>query len=323
MDADIPILTKYFHYALSREEQDELCAWRKQSPENEDLYTKMRDLRLAFEYKQRDTVEEVARGLAEIRTGIEKKHNKSKWKRIVSYAAVITALTVMGIFGLNHSLSARYTVISVAPNGAVKKVLLPDSSLVWLASNAELRIPSDFSDKERSVYLSGRGYFDIRKRNGTPFLVTSDILNVLVTGTSFDLTVNTEKKTVETLLVSGKVTLQNRKRKSLLDIVPGEKVVYEAQKNCLFVEKVDVQTFTAWHLDQITFENATLREIVNKLSLIYDVNINLESRKIAEHRFRYIINREESLTEVLDLLSYLAPIEYVIEGDEVFIYEKH
>ncbi len=85
---------------------------------------------------------------------------------------------------------------------------------------------------------------------------------------------------------------------------------------------MDVKAHTSWYLDQITFENATLREIVNKLSVIYDVNINLESAKLADHRFRYVINREETLVDVLDLLCYLAPIGYHINKNEVFITEQ-
>ena len=69
----------------------------------------------------------------------------------------------------------------------------------------------------------------------------------------------------------------------------------------------------------MTFENSTLREIVNKLSMIYDVNINLESKELADRRYRCVINREETLEEVLDILKLLAPINYRIDENEVFI----
>jgi ferric-dicitrate binding protein FerR (iron transport regulator) len=126
---------------------------------------------------------------------------------------------------------------------------------------------------------------------------------------------------VETILASGKVVLQDNRKEDVYEMSPGEKVVFNAENNSYSVSTVDVNTLTSWHLDQIKFENATLREIVNKLSLIYDVNINLESKKLADRRYRYVINREESLKEVLDILSYLAPIHYRIEGNEVFITE--
>lgn len=97
--------------------------------------------------------------------------------------------------------------------------------------------------------------------------------------------------------------------------------MYNSDVNQYTVSSVDTNTITAWHLGQITFENVTLREIVNKLGLIYDVNINLESKKLADRRYRCVINHEESLKEVLDILAYLAPISYRIEGNEVFITE--
>ena len=79
--------------------------------------------------------------------------------------------------------------------------------------------------------------------------------------------------------------------------------------------------YTAWRLNQFVFENVTLREIVNQLCVKFNVNINLESTKLAQRKFRCVINEDESLPDILKLLKYLAPIQYRIEGKEIFIYE--
>lgn len=98
-------------------------------------------------------------------------------------------------------------------------------------------------------------------------------------------------------------------------------MTYNNYKNEYATEFVDVNICTAWRLNQFVFENVTLREIVNQLSVKFNVNINLESSKLAQRKFRCVINEDESLSDILKLLKFLASIQYRIEGSEIFIYE--
>jgi len=144
-------------------------------------------------------------------------------------------------------------------------------------------------------------------------------VDVKVLGTSFNLNTEAADNAFEAVLVSGKIVLQDKHEKDILRMSPSEKVIYSPSRNEYSIETVDTNVSTAWHLNQMTFENSTLREIVNKLSMLYDVNINIESKELADRRYRCVINRDETLIEVLDILKYLAPITYRIEGNEVFI----
>ena len=147
-------------------------------------------------------------------------------------------------------------------------------------------------------------------------------MNIQVKGTSFDVKTDVENKRVEAVLVSGEIELLDANRNKLLDVSPGEKVTYNQNKNEYTTEAVDVNILTAWRLRQFVFENATLREIVNKLSVKFNVNINIESSALAQRKFRCVINDDEKLVDILKLLEYLAPIHYKIEENEVFIYEQ-
>ncbi|MFA7493689.1 MAG: FecR domain-containing protein [Proteiniphilum sp.] len=321
MESGFTLLIKYFSQPLSTTERQELEKWYNHSPENKQLFSEVSKLRLLNEYTRRNTVIETAVALSDTQDKIRRHSIRHRFFRISQYAAAIALFVSLTIFGITRLTSEKYTMITVTETESIKKIHLSDGSMVWLGASSEVRIPKSFSPSHRKIALKGKAYFDIKKNPGSPFLVTSPYMNVKVTGTSFNLLVNDENQQVETLLVSGKVVLQDSHGKDIFEMSPGEKVLYTVQNNNYTVSTVDVNTLTSWYLDQITFENATLREIVNKLSLIYDVNINLESKKLADRRYRYVINREETLEEVLDILSYLAPIHYRIEGNEVFITE--
>lgn len=322
MDSGFSLLVKYFSQQLSVNERQKLEEWRISSAENSQLFSEVSKLKMLKEYTKCNTVAENSLALFRVQKKIRRRTSLYRFRNILKYAAVAVIIISLSLFARTQFTAGKYTTIVVAGNESVKKVDLEDGSTVWLAQFSELRIPVSFSSEHRQVSLKGKAYFDVKKNPESPFVVTSPYVNVKVTGTSFDLFVDDEGRCVETILASGKVVLQDNRKKDVFEMSPGEKVVYNAENNRYSVSTVDVNTLTSWHLDQIKFENATLREIVNKLSLIYDININLESKKLADRRYRYVINREESLKEVLDILSFLAPIDYSIEGSEVFITEK-
>ncbi len=321
MDSGFLLLVKYLSQPLSPIERQELEVWRALSSENQRLFSEASKLRLHGEYKRRNTIPETAKALSRVQETIRGRAIRYRVLRVSRYAAVIALVVSLSIFGWTRLTAEKYTTITVTENETVKRVDLPDGSKVWLSAFSELRVSRSFSSSRRRVALRGKAYFDIAKNPESPFLVSSHYMNVKVTGTSFSLLVDEGNRQVETILVSGRVMLQDHRGKDILEMSPGEKVMYTVGDDSYVVSTVDVNTLTSWHLDQITFEGATLREIVNKLSLIYGVNINLESKRLADRRYRYVINREETLEEVLDILGYLAPIHYRIEGDEVFITE--
>ena len=154
-----------------------------------------------------------------------------------------------------------------------------------------------------------------------PLYVLTNYVNIRVLGTAFNVKTDEKHQNVETVLARGKVALLDKQWNPILDMSPGEKVTYDNNKNEYATEVVDVNVCTAWRLNQFVFENVTLREIVNQLSVKFNVNINLESTKLAQRKFRCVINEDESLPDILKLLKYLAPIQYRIEGKEIFIYE--
>lgn len=162
-----------------------------------------------------------------------------------------------------------------------------------------------------------------RKQASSLFNVSTGYVNIQVKGTSFDVKVDAEKKQVETVLVSGEVDLLDTAWNKVLAVSPGEKVTYNQRRNEYTTEIVDVNIPTAWRLRQFVFENATLREIAKKLSIKFNVNINIESSALAQRKFRCVINEDEGLADILKLLEYLAPIHYRIEEKEVFIYTNN
>ena len=185
-----------------------------------------------------------------------------------------------------------------------------------------MKIPQSFSAVNRTVSLQGEAFFDIAKNANSLFIVATDYVKVEVHGTSFNVNVNAGNKSVETVLVRGHISLHTLNGKKILEMNPGERVAYSWDENTCFTDHIDVNVCAAWRFNQLVFENTTLREIANQLSIKYNVNVNIESSRLAQRRFRCVINEDECLPDVLEQLCYLAPITYRIESSEIYISEK-
>lgn len=321
MEFNYALLVKYLIGSLSSEEMEEVMRWRDLSAENETVFSEVLRLRLSWNTAKYADNERIDMALEKVNARINRARRYRIARSLLKYAAVILLLVSFSAVGWNYFKPETYMTIALGDSEGVKKVTLDDGSIVWLRGNSVLKIPQSFSAVNRTVSLQGEAFFDIAKNAQYPLYVSTNYVNIKVLGTAFNVKTDEKHQNVETVLARGKVALLDKQWNPILDMSPGEKVTYDNNKNEYATEVVDVNVCTAWRLNQFVFENVTLREIVNQLSVKFNVNINLESTKLAQRKFRCVINEDESLPDILKLLKYLAPIQYRIEGKEIFIYE--
>ena len=321
MEFNYALLVKYLIGSLSSEEMEEVMRWRDLSAENETVFSEVLRLRLSWNTAKYADNERIDMALEKVNVRINRARRYRIARSLLKYAAVILLLVSFSAVGWNYFKPETYMTIALGDSEGVKKVTLDDGSIVWLRGNSVLKIPQSFSAVNRTVSLQGEAFFDVAKNAQYPLYVSTNYVNIKVLGTAFNVKTDEKHQNVETVLARGKVALLDKQWNPILDMSPGEKVTYDNNKNEYATEVVDVNVCTAWRLNQFVFENVTLREIVNQLCVKFNVNINLESTKLAQRKFRCVINEDESLPDILKLLKYLAPIQYRIEGKEIFIYE--
>lgn len=322
MDFDYRLLIKYLAGTLSLEEMETVGEWRALSSENEEIFSELMKLRVSWTFARYNTPDRIERALGALNAKIDGRRRFRLFRSVVKYAAVIVLLVSLSCVGWSYLKPEEYVTITVEQGENVRKIELEDGTTVWLKSGSSLKMPETFASGNRKFSLQGEAFFDVAKNAGSPLYVLTDYVNIKVLGTAFNVKTDENRQNVETVLARGKVALLDKRWKTVLNMSPGEKVTYDNYKNEYTTEIVDVNICTAWRLNQFVFENITFREIVNRLSVKFNVNINLESSRLARHKFRCVINEDESLTDILELLKLLVPIRYRIEGSEVFIYEQ-
>lgn len=322
MDFNYALLAKYLVDELSPDELEEVMKWRSSSDENEKIYSEVFRLRLSWKTEKYADENRIETALKQLNIRIGRTKRFRLIRTMLKYAAIILLLVSFSYAGWEHFKPETYVTIAMEDRRDVKKVTLDDGSTVWLRGNSVLKIPESFSAVNRAVSLQGEAFFDIAKNAQSLFIVSTDYVKVEVHGTSFHVNVNAKNQSVETVLVRGCIDLQNLDGKKILEMLPGERVTYSRNENTYRTDHVDVNVCATWRFNQLVFENATLREIANQLSVKYNVNVNIESLKLTQRKFRCVINENERLSDVLEQLCYLAPITCRVENSEIYISEK-
>jgi transmembrane sensor len=168
----------------------EILDWIESSPNNQKIYTQLKNLWVITGLDHPDQVSIPAFSFGKTQPMPRQKYI---WGSLLKYAAVFVLAFVLGSLSLylinqseRNTLSAKYNTIDV-PYGQRSQITLYDGTRVWLNSGTKLKYPVVFGSNSREVIMVGEAYFDVAKDAKHPFVVNSGKLKVEVLGTHFDV----------------------------------------------------------------------------------------------------------------------------------------
>lgn len=202
------------------------------------------------------------------------------------------------------------------PVGGQFQVVLPDGSKVWLNSESSLHFPTAFSGSQRTVDLTGEGYFEIAKNSKMPFVVQALKTRVEVLGTHFNLMAYGNEGPSKTTLLEGSVKVGNGIDSK--KIMPGQQAV---TGNKIQVIDTDPDGAIAWKNGYFQFESEDLKTIMRQLKRWYDVDLE-DEQNVPDKHFTANISRNTTLSQVLKMLEMSGDLKFRIEGKKISIQEN-
>lgn len=272
------------------------------------------------------------------------------YKRM-AWVAGIAASLVLGWFfagplllGKDKSVSAAQNTISTK-RGSKSKVQLPDGTQVWLNADSRITYNENFQGSLREVQLSGEAYFDVVRDEERPFVIHTNVIDIKVLGTAFNVRSYADEKNTETSLVRGsvEVTLRNHPEKKFT-LKPNDKLIINNEQAAPAPESVKkdperttskqivltwgkinypskadtVATETMWTRNKLAFDKESLEEIALKIERWYDVKVVIADEEMKKTEFSIIIE-DESLQQVMEALRVAGKFHYSINKKEVTI----
>lgn len=228
---------------------------------------------------------------------------------LIPFILSTSILSFLYMNRLQEDKQIAYLEVVSAP-GIVTQMELPDKSKVWLNAGSTLRYPSRFTGEERNVYLSGEGYFEVQSDKQHPFYVSlNDEMKIKAHGTKFNVNAYNDDGWMEATLESGLVDVLVNKQSMALK--PNEQACYNKSERRLIVRTVNVDEKIAWKDGYLIFRNTSLDDVIKQLSRRYNMDIVLHKKSDIDYKCRASFSTE-SITQILDYLKLVAPIEWQI-----------
>ena len=309
-------LIKFISGQADLKEQLEVLAWIEESETNKSSFAKLKNLTVAADLVSED---------------YSKKSDKESLivRKIIRWSLRAAALFVIGFSVFNYgkhqekktwieSSKEQITEISV-PMGESVSLTLPDGSTAKLNSGSTLKFSKLFGYKDRSVSLNGEGYFIVNKSNKKFIVKTSD-LDIIVLGTTFNISAYEEDKTISASLYEGHIKVFNRSISEQINLKPNDCYSYDKLSKTSNLKSVKKER--DWVENYFIADSDNIEVFARKIERKYKVTINISPALIGKCVYTGAF-KGETLKEILDNMALASPIKYEIKKDKiVMIYPK-
>lgn len=228
--------------------------------------------------------------------------------------------------------------------GSKSKVQLPDGTQVWLNADSKITYNENFQGDLREVQLSGEAFFDVVRDEKRPFIIHTNVIDVRVLGTAFNVRSYADEKNTETSLIRGsvevtlrnnpdkkftlkpneKITIDNKQAKEVKEVAESKLSTQSRQAALLTIGKVRYQdkdssiVETLWVKNRLAFDAEPLEQMVLSLERWYDVKVKITDERLKKTEYT-VTFEEESVKEVMEALQSLGQFHYEINKKEIII----
>lgn len=211
----------------------------------------------------------------------------------------------------------KYKKIST-PRGMGVKVILPDSSEVWLNADSYIEFPETFRRDSRIVAVNGEAFFKITHDETSPFIVKSSQIDVRVLGTEFNFN-NYNGASTQVALVNGKVEiLPPSGNRPLAVLSPGEAATC-GDDGSIDVAEVDTYALTQWVDGFFYFDDVPMVEVLQELGRWYNLGVVFLNRRAMAKKVHFSALRTEPVETALESLNSLRIVDIRIDGHDIIV----
>lgn len=303
------------------EEKQLFDSWINENGKNQNIFNTLKNIGLKKDPASGNEVKEKA--YAQIQKTISREKATHKLKIWLYSAAASIALILAVKFAVFHfrpSFSPQVAYIETGASlGQKMKIVLSDSTVVFLNSGSKLKYPALFSGKQRMVFLEGEAYFEVSKDRKHPFVVNTGVINIQVFGTHFNVKAYHDEDLVETTLIEGSVGLTRKNDgKNRIMLKPNQKAVYSRKEKNISICKVDGELSTLWKDGKCYFDNETFESIIKNLERNFNVVIRINSESLKHKKYSgFFINK--NVFQLLDAMKLHDNFNYKQNHDTIII----
>ena len=320
------LLTKQMLGEASKQEQELVEAWLKQSDANKQEYERFRKIWDNSKNIAAKSTVSVDDAWARFQQRVEQKDNpvdntapfpSTKKRTFGTWLRAAAIMLLIAGGGLTaYKMSNSTTTIN--SELAVITETLPDGTVVTLNKNSSISYHKNFKGDTRNITLHGEAFFDVTPNKAKPFIIDVDGVTVRVVGTSFNIK-STEQRT-EVVVATGIVTVS--KNNNAVKLTPNEVAIVETGSNAPVktISKDDLYNY--YKTKEFICDGTPLWRLVEVLNEAYNKDIKIRNPRLKDIQLSTRFS-DESLDMILTVIkeTYKDSVNINIEqkGDQIII----
>lgn len=317
------ILTRHLAGEASPAEAGILSAWRRQSQDNEQEYQKSKKV---FEAATRHYKKAIVPDInvekewdvfvSKVDSAPVRQLTPSAWAGFVRIAATLLLLIVSG--AVIYYYATKTETLTVQTAGNTQRIELPDGSAVTLNRNSTLHYESNFGKANRNVSLRGEAFFDVKKDDTLPFVITARNTTIEVVGTSFNVLAYDSLADVEVTVKTGVVRFSVASLNKTIELTAGEKGEYAEANNRLDENMNDDINYESWNTRKLSFSETHLSTVIETINRTYNAHIVITG-PVSDSCLLTVSFDNQSLEAVLNVLENTLNLTYRHTGNQIEI----
>ena len=225
-------------------------------------------------------------------------------------------LTYSAPHAANRTVTEQYNTL-VVPKGNEYQLILEDGTRVWLNSASELKYPVQFSANQRTVYLKGEAYFEVKHNAQIPFVVKTTNMTVTDIGTAFNIKSYPDETQTLATLIEGQIKVQNPKNVQNKIIAPGQQAIIQQNQSSISIQKADIDASIGWKNGYFIFNDQDIHSVMNVIGRWYNKDISLQLNKPV--KIGGTFSKNENLEHLLKSIELIGNVHCSITNDKITI----
>ncbi|MFC3199629.1 FecR family protein [Parapedobacter deserti] len=197
----------------------------------------------------------------------------------------------------------------------LKRILLPDSSAVYLNANSVLEISPAYNKDNRAIQLTGEAFFEVKSDTSRPFIVNTQRLSIRVLGTSFNIQSYEDLEQIKVAVRTGSVAVRHDTTASLAKLTANEELTYHKNEGKFQIGQASLTHVMAWREGRLIYHQSSFKDVVRGFQNLYGIKLNTQDPEVASHLYTLTLKPTMNKTEAISLMCTILNKKYKEEED--------
>lgn len=243
-----------------------------------------------------------------------------KWLRVAAILLLVSA-AALGLY-LNEypyaeQQQGKFAMADTITTGErqLKKIMLPDSSVVWLNAESQLRVMPEYGAASRQLELRGEAFFEVKPDSLHPLEVATQGLVVRVLGTSFNVSAYDALRDVKVSVSTGKVRVSDTAYVHSSELIAGQALRYDKSSKTYAVGNSSIADNHTWTTGKIVLERAGFEELAQAMRNLYGIQLTTINKQVKSFRYNLTLRSTQTETDALGMICTILKTSYKKEAN--------